>query len=94
MKKPNPNYKPDYLHTYLEIARRFIYGVRVKPGYEEYQGTAKLAIKCAIRMTTPPQIRTTTHKILGCPGGPARIIPPIRIGKSLPPIPPRPKSRK
>jgi hypothetical protein len=69
MKKASIKKRPlDNVHTYLEISRRFIFGVKVQPGYEKYQKTAKQAIQTAIRMHTPPKIQKTVHEIsFGCP---------------------------
>lgn len=83
MKKTIPEQRPlDNIHVYLEISRRFIFGAKVMPGYEDYQITAKQAIEQAIKILTPLKIEKTAYKIslLGCPYQTRTIIamPPLR----------------
>lgn len=74
----------DNVHTYLEISRRFIFGVKVQNGYEEYQKSAKVAIMNAIKMLTPPK------GALRCPAKTQPIIGSLLLR----PIPPDLKSKK
>ena len=76
----------DNVHVYLEICRRFIFGVKVQPGYEESQKSAKLAIMNAIKMLTPPK----EFPVKVCPRQPQ--ISPIEW--PLRPTPPELKSKK